>query len=803
MDVRYALRLLRRTRGFTAIAITTLALGIGATVAIASAAYTVLYRPLPLSGAGELVVPVSTNPARGFERASVPYADYLDWREQRDVFHAAAVFSRVQADLSGDGTPERIDGLQISEDYFDVIRAELLYGRVLTAADHAAGAPAVAVISERLWTRRLGADPAVVGRDIRLGGVSTQIIGVIVSAKAWPQEQDFWTPLPRAFVDNVDVRTRRDNMIFESIARLAPGASLDQARARMTTIADRVAKEHPESRQGWSSNAIPLREYVVEPELRLGMFVLLGGAVLVLLIACVNLANLLLARGADRGREVAVRTALGASRARLVRQLLTESLVLAAAGGAAGLALAYWLLQGLKKFAPTDLTALENLSLDWITIAIAVVLSVGAAVLFGVFPAFAVSALEPVETLREGGRGGGSGRRTGRMRDALVVAQMALAIVLLVGAGLMLRSVWALVHVDPGVDVDRVLAGQIVMPRGRYPIDRRIQFFERLTAGLASTPGIESAAATSWVPVGGGGYGLGRVFLLDGQPEPPASTDHPALWNVVTPDYFRTLGIPLVRGRAFAWSDTRTTMQVAIINQTMARRVFGDADPIGRRIRSWRDENVYREIVGVVADVRYNGLADEDQSLFYVPYAQDWWGLMTLTIRTPGNPATFADALRREVGRLDPDIAVAEITPLRQLADESIAPQRFGAMLLAVFAGAALILAAVGVYGVMSYAVTQRRHEFGVRLALGATPAGLFGLIVRRGLVLAAIGSAAGIAGSIALAPVMRELLSEIEPLDAVTFTLVPLVLLAVAFASCALPGRHAARTPPLEALRD
>jgi putative ABC transport system permease protein len=341
------------------------------------------------------------------------------------------------------------------------------------------------------------------------------------------------------------------------------------------------------------------------------------------------------------------------------------------------------------------------------------------------------------------------------------------------------------------------------MPRGRYPEPKRVQFFERLTTNLSATPGIESAAAASFVPVGGGGYGLGRVFLLDGQPEPPSSHDHPAQWNVITPDYFRTMGIPLLRGRAFTWADTSTTTQVVIINQTMARRVFGDADPIGRRMRSWRDENVYRQIVGVVADVRYWGLPSEDASLVYVPYAQDWWGLMRLTVRAQSNPAVFADTLRREVARLDPDIAVAQIRPLREMADESIAAHRFGAMLLAVFAIAAAILAGVGVYGVMSYAVTQRRHEFGVRLALGATPGNVFRMILRRGLLLAAFGSALGVAGGFALAPVMRGLLSGIGPFDRVTFAVVPLVLLAVAFAACAVPGMRAARTTPLEALRE
>lgn len=801
-DVRYAVRMLKRSPGFTAVALLTLALGIGGTVATFSAVYAVLYKPLAIVDADRLVVPVSVNLARNTLRGSTPFADYEDWREQRDVFEQVALFNPIQVDIAGDDTPERVDAVQVSAEYFELMKAQPLAGRLLVPSDHVAEAARVAVISDALWKRRFGADPQIAGKDLRIAGTVATIAGVIQADRIWPADQEVWLPLKPTLL-NDDVRQRRDNMIFQSIARLRPDMPLGQARARVAAIAERVAQEHPESRKGWTTDLIPAREYLVQPELRTGMLVLLGGVAFVLLIASVNLANLLLARGAERAREMAVRSALGASRARLVRQLITESLVLAAAGGATGLFVAQWLVGALKAAAPANLPMVARMGVDGVVVAVAVGLIAGTGVLVGLVPALAAGAPRPAEALREGGRGVGSGRRAGRLRDALVVAQMALAVVLLIGAGLMLRSFSHLLHVDPGVDVEKVLTGRVVAPWARYPQPEACaRFYERLIDALASTPGVESAAATSYLPVGGRGFGLGRSFLLEGQAEPPASSDYQAMWNVVTSDYFRTLGIPIVRGRAFTREDTADSRPVMIINQTMATRVFGDADPIGKRIRSWRDENLLREIVGVTADVRYDGLADEDRSLVYVPHPQNAWNSMTVAIRAHGDPAALAETLRREVTRLDRDVAVARIAPLSAIAADSIAPQQFGALLLTLFAAAATLLAGIGVYGVMSYNVAQRRHELGVRLALGAKPRELFALVVNRGLRLAGVGAALGVAGSLALGPVIRGLLFGVQPTDPATFVLVPVALAAVALVACSLPGRRATRVDPIEALR-
>jgi putative ABC transport system permease protein len=514
-DVRYAARMLRRSPAFALVSVLTLTLGIGGTVAIFSAVYTVLYRLLPIAESVRLAVPVSENPEREIRRGSIPYADYADWREQRDVFEQVALFEPFEVDIAGGEAPERVSAIEVTEEYFPLMRVQRLAGRLLTNADHAAASPNVVVISDALWTRRFGADPAAVGKPLRIAGREVVVVGVAPAARLWPEKRDLWLPLRPATLDD-DTRSRRDDMVFLSIARVRPDVPFAQARARIATIGERVAREHPESRTGWKSDLVPLREYVVDPQIRLGVLVLLGGAGLVLLIACVNLANLLLARGGDRSRELALRSALGASRRRLVRQMLTESLVVAVAGGIAGLLLARWLVRGLEAAAAVSLPMLETLRIDGTAAVAAASITGATAVLVGLLPALAASAFRPADALREGGRGRGVGRRTSRLRDVLVVAQIALAIVLLAAAGLMVRSFVHLTRVDPGVDVDRLLIGRLSLPSARYPRPVAAQWFERLIDGLASAPGVEMAAVSSYVPVGGGGFGLGAHFCSRG-----------------------------------------------------------------------------------------------------------------------------------------------------------------------------------------------------------------------------------------------------------------------------------------------
>jgi putative ABC transport system permease protein len=800
-EFRFATRVLLKSPAYSMVALVTLALGIGATVAIFSAVYAVLLAPLPYPDPDALVVPVSTNAARGFERASVPYADYLDWREQRDIFTHVAVWQPTAVDVAAStAMPERVEAAEVGDAFFDVLGIRPMVGRTFEAADQDLKSARVAVISYGLWQRTVGGVPDVLDRDLRIGGVPVRIVGVVPPDSMWPAEQQIWLPLrPAQFGENV--RSRRDNFIFQAIARLAPGVTIAAGRTRVAAIAARVAQDHPESRKSWSSSLVPMRDYFVERELRDALLVLLTAVGVVLLIVCVNIANLLLARGTGRGRELAVRTALGASRVRLVRQLLIESLLLAAAGGALGVAVGAPLTSALRRLAPEGVPFVAAMTLNIPALAAAAALTLGSVVLFGIVPAVAGSRQSPVAAMREGSAGTGTG--TVRLRDALVVAEMAMAVVLMVCAGLLIRSFTKIVNRDPGVAVDRVLAARVSLPRARYPKDDdATRFFERLTRELAAQPGIASASATSYLPAGGGGFGLGRVFLKEGQPEPPATTDYEANWNVVTPDYFWTLGIPLVRGRTFTDRDTASSPPVIVVNETFARRMFPAGDAIGHRIRSWRDENLLREIVGVVADVRYYGLGDADRALVYVPHRQNAWGVMVVAARTTGNPADFARAMREAVARIDPNLAVGRLGTLAEFARASVARERFSAALLGAFAALSILLASVRIYGVMAYVVARRSRELGLRAALGASPRTLFAQVAGRGLVLTAIGGTIGLAGALGAGRLLSGLLFDTAAADPLTIGAVAVLLPAITLAACAVPARRAARADPIATLR-
>jgi putative ABC transport system permease protein len=801
-DLRYALRAIVKNPGYSAVAIATLAVGIGGTVAMFSAFYAVLLAPLPYPEAHAIVVPVSTNAARGFDRASIPYADYEDWAAQTDVFSHVAVWRSVPVDVAGTDKPERVEAGQVSNAFFDVLGVKPIVGRTFRPDEHELGASRVTIISYGLWQRAFGGAPDVLTRQLRIGGVPVPIVGVLGLKAIWPDEQDLWLPLrPAQFAE--EDRSRRDNMIFQSIARLKPGVALETGRARVQAIAARVAVDHPEARKGWSSDLIPLREYVVERDLHDALVVLLAAVGVVLLIVCVNVANLLLARGTGRARELAVRTALGASRARLVRQLLTESLAVGACGGALGVGIAVALIRLLVQLAPAGVPFVGEMALNVPALATAAALTIVSVVLFGVLPALTGARQKPMDSLKEGAAGAGTAGRTLRLRDALVVMEMALAVVLLVSAGLLVRSFARIVTRNAGVDVDRVVAARLSLPGARYRTTADVvRFYDTLTQTLATLPGATAAAATSFLPAGGGGFGLGRVFLIEGQPEPPAGRDYGANWNVVTPDYFRTLGIPLVTGRTFTEHDDANTTPVVIINDTLARQLFPDGGAIGRRIRSWRDENVLREIVGIVSDVRYDGLADQDRGLVYVPHRQNAWSGMTVAVRAAGDPAALASALRDAVNRLDPDLGVGRLGTLAEFARASIARERFSAALLAGFAIVAMLLAAVGIYGVMAYVVARRNRELGVRAALGATPRELFTLVVGHGLILTTIGGAIGAAASLAAGRALSGLLFGIGTADPLTFAVALTVLPAVSMLACAIPGRRAARVDPMVTLR-
>ncbi|HYE66150.1 MAG TPA: ABC transporter permease, partial [Pyrinomonadaceae bacterium] len=636
-----------------------------------------------------------------------------------------------------------------------------------------------------------------------VNGISRTVVGVMPPRSHWPDDAELWLPINFSASSPAKWTMRRDNMVWSSVARLREGATLEQARAVLGTIARRIEQEEPASRRGWSATAYPLREWIVGSTLRQTLWVLLGAVGFVLLIACVNIANLLLARGAAREREIAIRTALGAGRLHLIRQFLVESLILGLLGGAFGLLLAFWGVDLLVAIAPEDIPRLQEITINAPVLAFVITISLLTATAFGIIPALHATQVDLNESLKEGGRGSTGGAKRKRAQSVLVISEVALSMVLLVGAGLMIRSFTLLQRVDPGLNVDGLITFHVSLPRARYSEDAQVtNFYDGALERIRALPGVESAAATSALPLGGGGFYLGRVFLGEQHPEPPAGPDYPAQWNTISHDYFRVMGTPLLRGRAFDERDTEASAPVIIINETMARRMFPHQDPIGQRIRSWRDENVLREIVGVVSDVRYFGRDDELRSLVYIPLTQDTNRSMMIAVRTTGGPPLMIGSLREAVWSLDRNLAVADVQTMRQILNESVARPRFNMMLLGIFAAVAIILAAIGLYGILAYSVVQRTHEIGVRIALGAGSRDVLRLVVGQGLKLALVGLGIGLVAAYTLTRVMVSLLYGVSATDPLTFISVAVLLAAVALLASYVPARRATKVDPMVALR-
>jgi putative ABC transport system permease protein len=801
--MKYAIRSLRRTPGYTLVAVAALAIGIGANTAIFGAVDTVLLRAVPYPHPDRLVVPVSENLSRDIEHASVTYADYEDWKRETGVFEYVALWMQFDTDLTGSGDPERVRVGTVSQEYFPLVDAELAAGRPLAAADFAAGAPRAAVISHDLFMRRFGGRASAIGSTVTLFGLPYEIVGALSRRAIWPEDVELYIPIDPADFRPEDLQ-RRDNMIFVALARLREGATVEQGDARLATIAQRLEREHPESRKGWTNRLVPLRDYVVATDIRMALIVLLGAVGAVLLIACANLASLALVRAVGRSREIGIRFALGASRGRIVREMALEGLLLAAIGTAAGAALSVWLMKGIAAMAPEGTPFIDQLGLDMRVAAAAALFGALAVMIAGVVPALASSGIQLTPALKDGTPGSGSSRRTNLLRQSLVVAEVALAVMLAAGAALLLKSLANVSATAPGVDTARVLTARLSLPSARYRTpEARSQFYAQLGERLTAHPEIEAAGATSYVPVGGGGFGLGRVFLADGWPAPPAGPDVQAQWNVVTPGYFRAMGISMTRGRVFDQRDTSTSTPVMIVSTAFARQMFGTGNPIGRRAKSWRDENVLREIVGVAAEVRYRGLIDEERALVYVPHTQNSWGSLALTVRARhGAPETLAATLRSEVGALDPQLAVADVRTLESVARESVARERYTTLLVSILAAAAVALGGLGIYGVLSYAVSLRRQELGLRIALGASSGDLYRLIGKQAAALVGAGLAIGGLGALALSKMIGSLLYEVKPTDPVAFAAAGAAIVAAATLACVLPARRAAASDPLSALR-
>ena len=795
-DLRFGLRMLIKNRGFASVAVFTLALGIGANAAIFDVVNGVLLKPLPYKEPERIVRVFESHPR--FPTFPISPANFLDYRERNDVFEAFATFARRDMDLSINDRPERLTGMRVSHGFFELLGFAPELGRAFSQTDEIKGNERVVIISHSLWQRSFHADPAIVGKPINLSGMSFTIVGVASPAlqhvggdyHSLPhgEEVDLWWPL------NLDPKTRTSHFL-NAIARIKPGITREQAESGMNVIAQQLEQQYPEDKD-WRIKLVSLREEIVGGAETM-LLILFGAAGFVLLIACVNIANLLLATATARQKEIAVRSALGASRFRLIRQMLTESLLIAAFGCVTGLLLARWGIDALVALAPKEIPRLHMISLDWRTLAFTLAAAIVTGALFGLAPALQVSKINLNESLKEGGRGSSGGARHNRLRNLLVVAEVSLAFVLLVGAGLLMRTFFNLQKVDPGFNPDRVLTASIDLPGARYPTRKEVSaFYGEVVGRLAALPGVEGAAATSDLPWTG--YDENTSFEIEGR---QFSDDElpSAQYHFATPDYFRTLGIPLIDGRFFNDSDDADTPAVIVINKSLADRYWQDDNALGKRVPLWGKT---RTIVGIVGDLKDSPGELRAKPGFWFPVAQQPQGSMTLVLRTQTDPLAMVASMRTAIAGLDSELPLSDIKTLEQVARSAVARTRFAMLLLALFAGVALVLAAVGIYGVMSYSVTQRTHEIGIRVALGAQRSDVIGLVTRQGMSLALAGLAAGLAGAVALTRLMSTLLFGVSVTDPVTFALIGVLLVGVALGACFVPARRALRMDPMIALR-
>ncbi|HEX3144200.1 MAG TPA: ABC transporter permease [Pyrinomonadaceae bacterium] len=790
-DIRFGVRSLLTRPAFAAVAIITLALGIGANTAIFSVINAVLLRPLSYAEPDRLVTFRSNQSA-------------LDLA---DVTAASKTFTRIGGEVlsplayTAGSEPVQIQVGQVSGGYFETLGINAARGRYITANDDQDGGPFVVVLSHALWQRQFGGDQNILGKTIPLSGNSYTVIGVMPAAFKSPRENtEAWTPV---HISNPVAANFRGVHFLRTYGRLAPGVTLQQASAEMRLIDEQLAKQYPADNKNRSTALIALQERIVGQS-RSALLILFAAVSLVLLIACANFANLLLARGAERGREIVIRTALGAGRWRIVRQLLTESILIAIVGGAIGVVIAWWGINLLIALKPANLPRLDEIGVDVRVFGFTLGVSLLTGLIFGLLPAWTASRAAATSGLKESARGASSSRSQQRLRNAFVVAELAVALILLVGAGLLVKTFWKLRNVEPGFNPEHLLTMRVELPETRYKdVDPQTRFRTQALANVNSLPGMQ-AAMVSELPLSGDS--LDHDFLIEGRP-PIAPGDEPSLeTRSVMGDYFHVMQIPLKSGRDFQKQDFDPNAPlVGIANDEMVKQYFPNENPLGKRVRWARNPTVqWIEIVGVVGNVKHFGLDLPELPALYSPYTQinSWKRWMSFAVRTQADPSAMTQAVKEQIWKVDAQLPITKVQSMNEVAAASFDARRFNMLLLTLFAGLALVLAAVGVYGVMSYAVTQRTHEIGIRMALGAQVGNVMRLVMKGGLVIAAVGVAIGLAGAFALTRLMSSLLFDVAPTDKATFAGVSLALLLIALAACYIPARRATRVDPLQALR-
>ncbi len=795
-DIRYGVRSFLKRPGFLVIAVSTLALGIGATTAMFTVVNSILLRPLQFPEPERIVRFNGINPRMGITDGSMSMPDMADWQKQSQSFEQIAGFFTGGVFISTGDEIERVRAAAVTADFFPLFKTSPISGRTFLPEEMRPNSEAGVVISHALWQRRFGGTADVVNRKVTVNGKAVTIVGIMPAGFTYPNDCEVWTALP--LTPDTEPRVNR---FLSVVARLKPSVPLSQAQAEMDTISQRLAQSYGESNGGWSIQLIELRESLVG-ELKTSLLILLGAVAFVLLIACANVANLLLARAAYRQKEIALRTALGASRLRVVRQLLTESVMLSIVSGVLGLALSLWLIKMLVAISPQTTPRINEIGIDLRVFGFTLGVTVLAGLLFGLFPALQTSRPNLNETLKDSGQRGAETGGRNRVGSLLIVSEIALSFILLAGAGLLIKSFLHLRENDPGFNPDNVLTMRVTLPPGKYaPGEPRAQIYKQLIESVKARPGVQSAAVVLSLPLGGDQFNLGRGLIREGRPM-TADEEINSRWLAITPDYFQTLQIPLKAGRTFTEQDTLESPKVTIINETLARQLWPGENPIGRRFTAWHDEKFPREVIGVVGDTKVT-LDKAAEGQMYVPYAQDPnWSSLSLVVRTAGEPTALAGSVREAIRAVDKAVPNYNLKTMNDVVSASAAPRRVPMLLLSVFAGVAMLLAMLGIYGVTSYYVTQRTHEIGIRMALGAQLTDVLKLVLSRAMLLAAIGIGIGVAGAVAVTRYMTTLLFGVKPIDTITFVAVAVVLAVVVLVACLVPARRAAKIDPLEALK-